>query len=158
MLVKIPVTQGEMDLLLERKTILESQIANIARQTPEHTEGKPGETTFSHGANELAILIHRLNVVIRQMDDCVVDPSIDEDSCTTIRVGHLVTVEYLELPDEQRATYRIVTDGSLWNGEEVASVRSPIGQALIGKCVGEKLEVVINGYTTISMEILQITI
>lgn len=99
-----------------------------------------------------------LELKINELDKAMATVKIiSEDDIDTSQVNVLTTVKIKNLKINKEFTYKIVSASEANLKEKKISVDSPIGQALLGKKIGETVEVQIPA-GVMKLEILEITI
>ena len=140
-IVKIPITKNGYAALkaeLERLKKVERP-KNIKEIEEARGHGDLSENAEYHAAKERQ---SHIDARIRDLEHKLAEAQIiDTSNLSTEKVvfGATVTVKDVQTENEQRYTLVGPDEGDLKNGK--ISVQSPVGRALIGKRVGETVEV-----------------
>lgn len=78
----------------------------------------------------------------------------DDERATVVAVGCAVEVEYPRTG--RRARYRLIGDGAVGATSREVSARSPVGQAVMGGRVGDRVDVELPGGSVEALQILAI--
>ena len=127
------------DELLFLKT---KERANITRQVAEAREkGDLSENAEYDAAREAQGL---LEARIAKMEDMLSNARLlDASTLDTSKVSILTKVKIKNTKTKQEVTYTMVTQSEANLKESKISIDSPIGKALMGKKVGDKVEVIV---------------
>ncbi len=126
--------EEELDLLKGEKRKEIAEKIKVARSYGDLSEN----SEYDDAKNEQAILEARIATIEATLKVAVV---IDENEITdqTVHVGSLVKVENVSMGRE--AEYRIIGSNESNPKENKISDESPVGKALLGKKVGDMVEV-----------------
>lgn len=130
--------------------------ANIAKQIAEAREkGDLSENAEYDAAREAQGL---LELRISKLEDIVANARlIDDSQLDTSKVMILTKVKIKNLKNNQSMQYTLVAENEANLKEGKISVDSPIGKGLLGKKVGDKVDIQVPA-GTIPFEIIEITI
>lgn len=98
---------------------------------------------------EQAITERRIAYLERLLGEAVTVDG-DGDAAGVVAIGSAVTVEYVATG--QQATYQLTGIGST-DGKQLVSARSPVGQALMGRRVGDVVSVELPGDRRVELRI-----
>jgi len=137
---RIPMTAAELEALraelAELETAGRSQIA--ARIKTARQWGDLSENAEYHAAKEAQA---HLETRIRRLREQLRAAAVVERSASAEIVEHGATVAFSEPATGRRQRFRIVSPNEARPSEGTLSVASPIAQALLGRRVGEEVEV-----------------
>ena len=107
-----------------------------------------------HAAKEHQAMLH---AKIRELEDKVANARVfNEDDIDASKVYIGATVRVLNKKTDKEFTYKLVSPVEADLAQGKFSVRSPVGQALLGKSVGEVVSAKVPA-GTIQLEIIEIT-
>ncbi len=150
-------TQEGLNKLKDELNFLKTkERASIARQIAEAREkGDLSENAEYDAAKEAQGL---LELKISKLEEIVANARlIDESQLDTSKVMILTKVKIKNLKNNQMMEYTLVAENEANLKEGKISIDSPIGKGLLGKKVGDKVEIVVPA-GTIPFEIVNISI
>ncbi len=142
--------EGELKKL---KTVRRPEIAKALEEARAHGDLKEN-AEYDAAKNEQGLLETR----IREVEDKLARARILEDENITgehVSIGCVVTVRDLKTKEEEN--YRIVGEEEANFAENKISLRTPIARGMIGKKVGDKVDITVPA-GVLKYEILKITV
>lgn len=134
----IPLTPAKHAQLLADETRLTQELA--AAQERIKTAREMGDLSengaYKYGKFEAGKLRRQLNQVTFLLEHGVVTAA--SGNTTTVQFGHTVTLQHLEKPETTK-TFTLVSQHESDPAHQLLSLDSPIGQAVLGKKVGQEV-------------------
>jgi transcription elongation GreA/GreB family factor len=117
------------------RTELDRATHNLTAETAPGRAGAAAAGTSPDGDDTLRLRIRRL----RQLDEGL--PALEAAALPTDRAGYGSYVVLQDLATKQRVSYTLVTGDVIDLEEDQVTLASPIGNALLGRRKGERIEV-----------------
>lgn len=108
---------------------------------------------YDEARNDQARQEARITFLEAELADVEIIEETEILDLSTVHVGFTVTYE--DLDSGKSFTYKILGGSDIFNG--IISVQSPVGSALVGKGVGDVVEVNCPNGTTLKLKITEIT-
>ena len=136
----IPVTIGGKKKMMEELTELQNRLPDIAKAIEEAREkGDLRENAEYHAAREdMGMINARISELRSKLSRAVV---VDESQIDTSSVAFGATIDLEDLGDKSVETWQLVGEGEDDPLENKILTSSPMGQALVGKKLGEMVVV-----------------
>jgi transcription elongation factor GreA len=151
------VTKDGLEKLSEELRLLKTKgRSEIARQIQEAREkGDLSENAEYDAAKDAQ---GHLEAKISRLENSLANAKIiDTGSMDTSKVMIMSTVKVMNHTSSKEVTYKLVSETEASMKEGKISIKSPIGQALIGKVIGDTFEVSVPA-GKLKFEVLEITI
>jgi len=136
----IPVTIGGKKKMMEELTELQNRLPDIAKAIEEAREkGDLRENAEYHAAREdMGMINARISELRSKLSRAVV---VDESQIDTSTVAFGATIDLEDLGDKSLETWHLVGEGEDDPLENKILTSSPMGQALVGKKLGDTVVV-----------------
>jgi len=147
--------EGLQKLIDEVNRLKSVERAEISQAISEAREkGDLSENSEYEAAKEAQGM---LEMRIEKMEDVIANARIlDHENVDCSKVYILSTVKIKNHTTDREVKYTLVSESEADHKSGKISVKSPIGSALIGKCVGDVIDVTVPA-GTIKLEVLEIT-
>ena len=138
------ITREGLALIEDKLITLEEKRPDLMEIVQRSREiGGDDNTDLSASLKEVEILDENIASIKIIMINAYIQKSIEPD---VVGFGDVVTIEN---EDGENSTYKLVGTNEVNYWSDAVSIRSPIGQAIIGKEVGDEIDVVLPTSTAI---------